>query len=205
MESDMFYTISSQSRYTYKIRKSTFIGITGPVTDEESARSMIKKLKKEYYDAAHICYAYIIGHKNKIFRYSDGGEPANTAGIQIYNQISNRNITDVLCSVIRYFGGIKLGIPGLIDAFRHVSGSVLDSARKKQCYAEVSLTFNFPYALSETVFRYIHEKGLIVTSQEFSQYLSGENCTVGVLVRESKLQELTGYFKNNKNVSLTVE
>lgn len=121
MTENIFFKLKQNSIGNFKIKKSEFISYAYVVRNEEEIKDILKQIRKKHYDANHIPYAYILGTKNKKFFCSDDGEPSNSAGQSILNTIRSFNITNVLLLVVRYFGGVKLGIPGLIDAFKSAS------------------------------------------------------------------------------------
>jgi uncharacterized YigZ family protein len=122
---DTYNTIASRSSGQFRDRGSRFIAIAFPINDEESIKSILTGLRKEYHDASHHCFAWVLGHDKSSFRMNDDGEPAGSAGRPIYGQILSKDLTNVLIVVIRYFGGTKLGIPGLINAYRTASAIAL--------------------------------------------------------------------------------
>ena len=149
MESDSFLTILAPSQGLFKDRKSRFVSLAFPVTTEEEIKEIVKKIKKEYYDAAHHCYAYVLGAKRTVFRSNDDGEPA--AGAPILGQINSKNLTNILVVVVRYFGGIKLGVPGLINAFRTATSNALDNAKVITEFEKRKISVNFLYPNMNTV------------------------------------------------------
>lgn len=125
---DSYKSISSLSRGLFKDNGSRFIALAYPIETEENVKDIMASVKKEYHDARHHCFAYRLGHKGERFRANDDGEPSSSAGRPILGQIDSRGLSDVLVVVVRYFGGIKLGIPGLIRAYRTSAADALDNA-----------------------------------------------------------------------------
>ena len=123
-----FLTIQKKSEGIYKEKGSKFIAYAYPIKTEEEVRPLLKSLKKEYYDARHHCYAFVLGKDKKRFRAADDGEPSNSAGAPILGQIRSLDLTNVLVVVVRYFGGTKLGVPGLITAYREAAKDALNQS-----------------------------------------------------------------------------
>ena len=126
---DTYKTISSESEGLFKDRGSKFIAKAYPVSSEAEIKEIQKKLRKEYYDARHHCFAYILGHDKSAYRVNDDGEPSGSSGKPIYGQLLSNDLTNVFVVVIRYFGGTKLGIPGLINAYRTATKDALKNAK----------------------------------------------------------------------------
>ncbi|MDX9797522.1 MAG: YigZ family protein, partial [Bacteroidales bacterium] len=129
MFDDTYLTIEDRAEGVYKEKGSKFISLAFPITTQEEIKEIVKDIKKEYFDAHHHCYAYILGHDKSVFRMNDDGEPSSTAGKPIYGQLLSRDLTNVLVVVVRYFGGTKLGVSGLIQAYKQASIDVLDNAK----------------------------------------------------------------------------
>jgi Uncharacterized conserved protein len=144
---DTFRTITELSKAIYTDKRSKFIAYAIPVQSAEEAKNEIDKLRKEYYDARHVCWAYMLGADRKEFRSNDDGEPSGTAGKPILGQINSNNLTDIVIAVVRYFGGIKLGTSGLIVAYREAAAEAIAAAEiiEKTVDLEISFTFEYPY------------------------------------------------------------
>ena len=125
---DTYKTISARAEGLYTEKRSKFIAIALPVRTVEEVKARLEELQKQYYDARHVCYAYMLGPGRKDFRANDNGEPSGTAGKPILGQINSNGLTDVLVVVVRYFGGIKLGTSGLIVAYRTAAAEALAAA-----------------------------------------------------------------------------
>ena len=140
------YTILNKIETRIEIKKSVFICNLVPVASVDEAMDNLKQIKKQYYDATHNCYSYILGDGNT-YKYSDDGEPSQTAGIVIYNSLSKNNLTNVLCVVTRYFGGIKLGAGGLVRAYANASSEAILASTKQEIieYGMLSMTFDYSY------------------------------------------------------------
>lgn len=128
MISDEYYSIEVPSEGIFKDQKSKFLAFAYPVESEAEVKSLIERARRDYHDARHHCVAYRIGYDGALWRASDDGEPSGTAGRPILGQIDSRNLSDVAVVVVRYFGGIKLGVPGLIAAYKAASADALNNA-----------------------------------------------------------------------------
>ena len=141
------YTIKDKVETKIEIKKSVFICTLVPVKSLDEVNDVLKSLRKKYYDATHNCYSYILGDNGLTYKYSDDGEPSQTAGIIIYNSLSKNNLTNVLCCVTRYFGGIKLGAGGLVRAYANASSEAISKANIEEIieYGEISFSFDYSY------------------------------------------------------------
>lgn len=146
---------------------SRFLAFAYPVSDEEEAKAIIKKVANEYHDARHACWAYMLGHDRSRYQSSDNGEPSGTAGKPILGQINSLGLTDVLVVVVRYFGGIKLGTGGLIEAYRTAARMALDEAPTEERHAQATLKVICSYISLNTVMGTIKAMGLKILSQNF--------------------------------------
>lgn len=142
-EKDTYRTIFSISEGYYTEKRSRFISYAIPVKSVEEVKEYIAKYKKEYYDARHVCWAYMLGADRKTFRANDDGEPSSTAGKPILGQINSNELTDILVIVIRYFGGIELGTSGLIVAYRTAAAEAIAAAKIEECTVDVDITVAF--------------------------------------------------------------
>ncbi|PKP17567.1 MAG: YigZ family protein [Bacteroidetes bacterium HGW-Bacteroidetes-21] len=149
--SDKYLTIAGKTSGSFYDRKSRFIAIAYPLNDESQIKKFLKELRKEYYDAVHHCYAWELTGDTVQHRANDDGEPSGSAGLSIYNLIKSRNLTNILIVVIRYYGGIKLGVPGLINAYRQASAEALENAEVIEKFLMKRFTIQFPYLLSNDV------------------------------------------------------
>lgn len=127
-DTDSYLSIAAPSEGLYKEKGSKFMAFAYPVEEEEQAKEIIADLKKEYFDARHHCYAYRIGHTGDQWRMNDDGEPSSTAGRPIFGQLLSNELSDILVVVVRYFGGIKLGVPGLIRAYKSATADAIANA-----------------------------------------------------------------------------
>lgn len=175
---DTYKSIASPSEGLYKDRGSRFLSFAYPCDDPERAKELVSQLKKEYHDARHHCFAYRIGLNGDIWRSSDDGEPSGTAGRQILGQIDSACLSDILVVVVRYFGGIKLGVPGLIAAYKGAAADALEAASIIEKVASKTFTLHFDYLEMNSIMRIVKDLSLEVLSQEFSQ-----ECRLKVRVR----------------------
>ena len=197
-ESDTYKSISAPSQGIYKDKGSKFLSFAFPVQTEEEVKPIIDSLKKEYYDARHHCYAYRIGQFGDIWRANDDGEPSGTAGKPILGQLLSNDITDCLIVVVRYFGGTKLGVSGLIQAYREAAADVLDSADVVERTVDTVVRVDFSYMVMNDVMRIIKDESPKVVEQTFDNL-----CTVTLAIRQSKAEQLLG--KLSKVSGATIE
>ncbi len=170
MATDTYYTIEKPPEPAiFKDRKSKFIGYACPVQHTDQVKPIIDHLKKEHHSARHWCYAYRIGIKNIAERANDDGEPSNSAGIPILNQIKSKNLTNVLVIVVRYFGGVKLGVGGLINAYKTAAQMVLDGAEIVEKIRTKNLQIIFSYNDMNKVMRIIKEFQLDIVKQDLQE------------------------------------
>lgn len=179
-EKDTFKSIASPSRGLFKDNGSRFIALAYPVTTEEEIKSIITSVRKEYHDARHHCYAYRLGYRRDISRANDDGEPSSSAGKPILGQIDSLELSDILVVVVRYFGGIKLGIPGLIRAYRSSTADALDHAEIVEKTAVRRYRLTFGYMDMNGVMKVLKDLGLQAVKQDF-----GMECSLETDVRLS--------------------
>ncbi len=175
---DTFRSISGPAEGIYKEKGSKFLAFAYPVVSEEEVRARLEKIRKEYYDARHHCYAYRLGLRGDVWRYNDDGEPSSTAGRPIYGQILSRELSDVLVAVVRYFGGIKLGVPGLIRAYKSAAADALDHSEIVEKVATEGFGVTFDYAAMDRVMRIVKDMGISP-----SKYTAEDVCRMEFRVR----------------------
>ena len=180
---DSYKSIQAPSQGLFKDNGSRFIALAYPVETEAEVKEIVASLRKEYHDARHHCYAYRLGYKADIFRSSDDGEPSGSAGRPILGQIDSAGLSDVLVVVVRYFGGIKLGIPGLIRAYKTSTADAISNATIVTKIATQRFLAEFDYLAMNPVMKVLKDLGLQPQNQNF-----GENCSLEVAVRLSSLQ-----------------
>jgi len=176
--SDCFKSIAELSTGLFKDNGSKFLAFAYPVTTEEEIKAIIQGLKKEYYDARHHCYAYRLGHTGAIWRMNDDGEPSSTVGRPIYGQILSAELSDILVVVVRYFGGIKLGVPGLIRAYKTSTADAIANATIIEKIATEPFRIIFDYLQMNSVMKRLKDLGLSPTDQQFNL-----SCSLRVDVR----------------------
>jgi uncharacterized YigZ family protein len=194
---DAFKTISGRSEGIHKDKGSRFISIALPVGSEEEARKQLANLKNEFHDARHHCYAYLLGPASIVFRFSDDGEPAGTAGRIIYGQIQSSGLTNILVVVVRYFGGVKLGVRGLINAYRNAAYDALNTARVIEKTVKSIYEVRFDYSLMEKVMRLAKEENLSITQQDFDLL-----CILKFSVRRILSNRVVQKFKEIKGLEI---
>ena len=182
---DTYTSIASPSRGLYKDQGSRFISFAYPVETEAQVKELVDSLKKEYHDARHHCYAYRLGLDGARFRMNDDGEPSSTAGRPIMAQIDSAGLSDVLAVVVRYFGGIKLGVPGLIKAYKTATQDALGQAGRVEKTAAVSYHIEFDYQNMEPVMRTLKDMDIPQSGQSFDQ-----SCSMDIRVRLSQDEDL---------------
>lgn len=185
MEDDSYITISENGEGLYKEKGSKFLGFAFSVKSEEDVKRHLITLRKQYYDARHFCYAFVIGKTGDFYRAGDDGEPANSAGAPILGQIRSYNLSDVLVVVVRYFGGTKLGVPGLIHAYKTAASEAICSVSTKKLYIKQKIKFKFDYKDMNEVMRWVRDFEMEVKEQDFQI-----SCILIALIRESKLSTL---------------
>lgn len=178
---DTFFSISSPSEGLFKDNGSRFIALAYPVETEEEIKGIIDSLKKEYHDARHHCYAYRLGLDGAKFRANDDGEPSGSAGRQILGQLDSAGLSDILVVVVRYFGGIKLGIPGLIRAYRTSTADALSKAEVVEKVAGKNYRLTFDYLAMNDVMKVLKDLNIPQSNQDF-----GTSCSIDVRVRLSQ-------------------
>ena len=174
----------------FKEKGSKFIGYAYPIENENQVKPLIEQLKKEHHQARHVCYAYQIGVKNISYRASDDGEPNNTAGIPILGQIKSFELTNVLIAVVRYFGGTKLGVGGLIKAYKTTAKETLEQAVIIQKEILQTLYIEFEYPNMNKIMRVIHENHLVILNQ--NQEI---NCKMTLGVKEILIPKMLDAFQ----------
>lgn len=180
MFDDTYLTIEEKSQGIYKEKGSKFIALAFPVSNEENVKEIIKSIKKEYFDARHHCYAYIIGHDKSVFRMNDDGEPSSTAGKPIYGQLLSNNLTNILIVVVRYFGGIKLGVSGLINAYKQAALDSIQNAQIIQKTLNEVYSISFEYTLMNKVMKVLKDFELPQLNHKFEN-----DCYLEFIVRKS--------------------
>jgi uncharacterized YigZ family protein len=182
---DHYRTVRTEVRLETKVQGSRFIGIALPVRSKEDAATALRVIKKEFHDATHHCYAYRLGPGSEQFRSSDDGEPGGTGGRPILAAIEHRGMSDVLVVVVRYFGGTKLGIPGLGRAYGHAAEAALDAAEPVERYDADRWTVTFPHEQTHAVMHLVSELGATIVDTSYD-----EEVHLTVEIRKSLTEEL---------------
>lgn len=164
---DSYWTLSAPSEGLYKEKMSKFLAFAHPCRTPDEALAVVAEYRKRYYDARHVCWAYMLGVERTQFRSNDDGEPSGTAGKPILGQINSRGLSDLVVIVVRYFGGIKLGTSGLIEAYRQAAAEALDAAPLEERLVEEQLSASLDYALMGDVMRIVKEEGATLLSQDY--------------------------------------
>lgn len=175
---DTFYTLDAPAEGLYKEKMSKFISFAVPVSSAVEAKEVVAKYQKEYFDARHVCWAYMIGTARNEFLSNDNGEPSGTAGKPILGQINSFNLTNIVIIVVRYFGGIKLGTSGLIVAYREAAREAILAGNIIECHEMTSITFNFPYLAMNDVMKVVKDPGVKISNQIFDN-----SCQITVTTR----------------------
>lgn len=196
-EIDQYLTIKIPAEGTYKEKGSKFLAFAYPVFDEEDVKELLKKAKKKYYDARHHVYAFRLGADLKNYRYSDDGEPSNSSGPPVMGQIRTYGLTNILIIVVRYFGGIKLGVSGLINAYKSAAGDAIENANIIKRFEEDIFTINFTYAEMNTVMKILKEENPNRLSQDF-----GNNCSIKLSIRKKLSKGLKNKLLKINNLDI---
>ena len=185
MQDDTYKTIESESESIYTEKRSKFIAIALPVRTLSEIKEHLEVYQKKYYDARHVCYAYMLGAERKDFRANDNGEPSGTAGKPILGQINSNELTDILIIVVRYFGGIKLGTSGLIVAYRTAAAQAIAEATviEKTVDEDVSVIFEYPFM--NDVMRIVKEESPEILEQSYDM-----DCMMKLRIRKSAMPRL---------------
>ncbi|RXG23219.1 IMPACT family protein [Leeuwenhoekiella aequorea] len=198
---DTYKTINTTSEESlFKDRGSKFIGQAHPVSSENEIEPILLQLKTNHNKASHVCYAWQLGKNYEQYRANDDGEPNNSAGIPIYGQIQSFDVTEILVTVIRYYGGTNLGVGGLIQAYKTAAQLALESAKIKIKVITQSLNIQFEYPLLHTVMRIIKEEQLDIVNQEM--HLS---CSITVSVRKNAIEQVKERFDLVFGLKTTLE
>lgn len=169
----------------WKEKNSKFLGYAYPISGEEEVKVILEQLKKQHATAHHVCYAYQWGVKQPYYRVNDDGEPSNTAGQPIYGQIQSFGLTHVLVAVVRYYGGIKLGVSGLIQAYRTTAQLTLEAGIIIEKHLETAIQLHFEYPLLNKVMRIIKETQAQIVNQQMEM-----SCSITVNIRSSELTQV---------------
>ena len=182
---DTYRTIRDLSEGYYTEKRSRFLSFALPVRTPDEVKTLIDAYRKKYYDARHVCWAYMLGPDRTTFRANDDGEPSSTAGKPILGQINSNNLTDILIIVVRYFGGIELGTSGLIVAYRTAAAEAIAAARIEERTIDETITITFEYPHLNSVMRIVKEDKPDVLTQSFEL-----TCEMTLRIRQSRMDAL---------------
>lgn len=195
-----FYTIPEHTESLYKDKGSKFIALTFRIGSEEEVKERLKEVKKKYHDARHHCFAWILGLDDQTTRANDDGEPSHSAGDPILGQIRSHNLTNVLVVVVRYFGGIKLGVGGLIHAYKTAANDALLKAGKEQVFEMRRVEFLFEYPQMSVVERLITDFKVDVIERDFM-----ESCKISGTVKKNDIVSLRMATKEMHNIKISIQ
>jgi len=182
---DTFKTVKEKAKGLFTDKKSKFISFAIPVQSVDDVKKEIEKYRKEYYDARHVCWAYMLGYERKDFRANDDGEPSGTAGRPILGQINSNELTNILVIVIRYFGGIKLGTSGLIVAYRESASEAIKNAQIIEKTVDFKITIQFEYPFMNDVMKVIKKLEPAILKQQFDM-----DCEMTLCIRMALYYQL---------------
>ena len=195
---DTYKTITQPSEEVlFKEKNSKFFGYAFSVQSEEEVKTILEQIKKQHYSARHWCYAYQIGTKTKTYRANDDGEPNNSAGMPIYGQIQSFDVTNILVVVVRYFGGVKLGVGGLVTAYKTATQMALEQADIIEKTIDVHFLIHFDYKNMNKVMRVIKEKNIHIVNQKLEL-----DCLIEISCRLTQKEEIFNAFDQLFEVSI---
>jgi len=182
---DSFRTINQLSEGIYTEKRSKFLAFAIPVENVEEIKDIVAQYQKKYYDARHVCYAYMLGAERTEFRANDNGEPSGTAGKPILGQINSNELTNILIIVVRYFGGIKLGTSGLIVAYKQAAAEAIAAAEIIEKTVDTDITFMFEYPFMNDVMRIVKEENPQIVNQGYDS-----DCSMTLRTRKGNMPKL---------------
>ena len=182
---DEFKTIKNTSEGFYSEKRSKFLAFAHHVETLDEIKELLAQYRKKYYDARHVCYAYMLGAAREDFRANDDGEPSSTAGKPILGQINSHELTDVLIVVVRYYGGVNLGTSGLIVAYREAAADAIAHAEVEMRQVEDYVTYDFPYVMMNDVMRIVKDMQPRIVSQTYDN-----TCRIVLAIRQSDAPKL---------------
>ena len=187
---DEYKTIKNNSEGFYSEKRSKFLAFAHHVESVDEVKELIAQYRKKYYDARHVCYAYMLGANREEFRANDDGEPSSTAGKPILGQINSNELTDILIVVVRYYGGVNLGTSGLIVAYREATADAIAHAEIETRQVEEVVTYDFPYVMMNDVMRIVKEMQPRIISQTYDN-----TCQIKLSIRKSEAEQLRQRLK----------
>ena len=186
MFEDIYRTIAKPSEGSYSEKRSKFLAYAFPVQSEQEVKQRLAEIQKKHWDARHHCYAYILGPHKDAYRLNDNGEPSGTAGRPIYGQLLSKDLTNTLVIVVRYFGGIKLGVSGLQNAYKVAAREALDNAAIEEQTIQETYRVTFEYVKMNDIMQILKEPGLQVLDRQ-----SDMRCTYTISVRQRDADRIT--------------
>jgi len=198
---DTYKTIANPSEeILFKEKNSKFFGYAFPIASEDQVKPLIEPLRKRHFNAVHFCYAYQIGTERITFRANDDGEPSNSAGMPIYGQIQSQELTNVLIVIVRFFGGTKLGVGGLITAYKTAAQMALDATSIIEKTIDVHYLISFDYKNMNKVMRVIKEKNLEIITQKMEM-----SCEIEIATRKKNATIVLDTFENMFEVAIRLK
>ena len=198
---DSYKTIKNPSEEVlFKEKSSKFFGYAFPISSENEIKSIIEPLRKKHFGAVHFCYAFQIGTETVQYRANDDGEPSNSAGMPIYGQILSYGLTNVLIVVVRFFGGTKLGVGGLITSYKTCAQMAIEASEIIEKTIDISYIIEFDYQNINKVMRVIKEKNIELITQNLA-----ETCKIEIAVRQKNAEKIVGIFNNMFKVKIKIK
>lgn len=194
---DTFHTIAEGTQGIYKEKMSKFISFAFPVSTAAEAKAQIAQVQKKYFDARHVCWAYMLGSARTEYMLNDNGEPSGTAGKPILGQINSFGLTNIAIAVVRYFGGIKLGTSGLIAAYREAARQAIEAATIIECHDMADVSFTFPYLAMNQVMRLTKNTEVEIAAQQFDN-----TCSMTLRIRADHAASLRSTLADIDGVSI---
>ena len=182
---DEYKTITGKSEGYYTEKRSKFLAFAHHVDTVDEVKAIVADYRKKYYDARHVCYAYMLGPARTEFRANDDGEPSSTAGKPILGQINSAELTDILIVVVRYYGGVNLGTSGLIVAYREAAADAIAHCQVESRQVEEIVTYSFAYPMMNDVMRVVKEMSPRIVSQTYDN-----TCEIRLAIRQSEAERL---------------
>lgn len=194
---DSYLTITDNATGEYSEKRSKFLAFAFHVENVDEVKNIVSQYEKEYYDARHVCYAYVLGHLREQFRAVDNGEPSGTAGKPILGQLNKRELTNTLVIVVRYFGGIKLGTSGLTNAYKQATICALDNSSIEERTVDAFLNVTFEYPLMNEVMRVVKDLNPRILEQDFQL-----NCLLRLQIRKGEADTLKSRLEKIRGVTI---
>ncbi len=194
---DLYRTIKEKAEGTYSEKRSKFLAFAIPVSTVDEVKTLVAEYQKKYYDARHVCYAYMLGAERKEFRANDNGEPSGTAGKPILGQINSNELTNILIIVVRYFGGIKLGTSGLIVAYRLAAAEAIAAAEIVERTVDEDVKVKFEYPMMNEVMKVVKDMEPQIFSQDFEM-----DCRMTLRIRKGEAERMKEKLKKIETLSI---